>query len=209
MNGANQTEEFNGFKSQAALLTVKPNSNTTWNINYYEGQEQRDVLPAYNPGIPSLPTQPGLSTGPDTSRHDGRFHVIDSYASFNFSSKWSAALEGDYVINRVAANSSPARAYGGVGYLHRQLSKSLVLNGRFEYLADRGGLFSGQPQDLKDATATAVYQPVDGFQTRLEYRRDFSNRPFFLTNDPLNPAGSQTTLTVGMLWWFGGKQGAW
>ncbi len=69
--------------------------------------------------------------------------MIDSYASFNFSSKWSAALEGDYVINRVAANSSPARVYGGVGYLHRQLSKSLALNGRFEYLADRGGLFSG------------------------------------------------------------------
>lgn len=27
VNGANQTEDFNGFKSQAALITFKPNKN--------------------------------------------------------------------------------------------------------------------------------------------------------------------------------------
>lgn len=209
VNGANQTEDFNGFKSQAALLTVKPNQNVSWNINYYEGQEQRDVTPLYNPGVPSLPTQPGLSTNPVGVRHDGRLHIVDSYASFNFGSKWSAAIEGDYVINRAAANASPTRVYGGVAYLHRQLTKTFALNGRFEYLADRGGLFSGATQDLKDVTVTGVYQPVDGFQTRLEYRRDFSNKAFFLTNNPLSPARSQDTVTLGMLWWFGGKQGAW
>ncbi len=209
VNGANQTEDFNGFKSQAALVTVKPNSNITWNLNYYEGQEQRDVLAAYNPGVPLLPTQPGLSTTPVTAEHDGRLHVIDSYASFNLGSKWSATVEGDYVINRVAANAAPARVYGGVGYLHRQLSKSLALNGRFEYMADRGGLFSGISQDLKDATGTLAYRPADGFETRFEYRKDFSNQSFFLTNNPLNRASSQNTLTLGMLWWFGGKQGVW
>lgn len=209
VNGANQTEDFNGFKSQAALLTIKPNTTISWNINYYQGQEQRDLTPVYNPGVPALPTQPGLSTTPVTDRHDGRFHVIDSYASFNLGSKWSTTIEGDYVINRVAAKAAPARVYGGVAYLHRQLTRTLAVNGRFGYLADRGGLFSGATQDLKDVTLTGVFQPVDGFQTKLEYRRDFSNRLFFLTNNPSNPAGSQNTLTLGMLWWFGGKQGSW
>lgn len=209
VNGANQTEDFNGFKSQAAIVTFKPNSNISWNINYYNGREQRDVLPLYNPGLPSLPTSPGLSIDPVTFRHDGRFHVIDSYVSFNLGSKWSTALEGDYVINRVAANATPSRVFGGAAYLHRQLTKQFALNGRFEYLADRGGLFSGLTQDLKDATVTAVLEPVSGFQTRLEYRRDFSNRRFFLTNDPSIPAGAQNTLTIGMLWWFGGKGGIW
>jgi len=209
VNGANQTEDFNGFKSQAAILTIKPNQNISWNINYYEGQEQRDVTPLYNPGLPILPTQPGLSTDPVGSPHDGRLHIIDSYASFNLGSKWSTTLEGDYVINRVASNSFPARVYGGAAYLHRQLTKELALNGRFGYLADRGGLFSGTTQDLKELTVTGVYQVVDGFQTRLEYRRDFSNNAFFLTNNPLNPARSQSTVTLGMLWWFGGKQGSW
>jgi hypothetical protein len=209
VNGANQTEDFNGFKSQAVLLTLKPNTNISWNLNYYEGQEQRDVTPAYNPGIPTLPTQPGLSTDPVLGVHDGRFHVFDSYATFNLGSNWSTTVEGDYVINRVAAGSAPTHVYGGAAYLHRQLTKQLALNGRFVYLADRGGLFTGVTQDLKDITLTGVFQPTDGFQTRLEYRRDFSNQLFFLTNNPQVPTNSQNTLTLGMLWWFGGKQGAW
>ena len=42
-----------------------------------------------------------------------------------------------------------------------------------------------------------------------EWRRDFSNQPFFLT-DTLNILSKeQTTLGVGLVWWFGGKQGVW
>jgi hypothetical protein len=209
VNGANQTEDFNGYKSQAAIIMVKPNKNITWNLNYYEGQEQRTLVPVYNPGLPSLPTQPGLSTQPVTDRHDGRLHILDSYASFNLGSKWSTMFEGDYVINRVATNSAPTKVYGGAAYLHRQLTKELALNGRFTYLADDGGLFSGVRQDLKGLTVTGVLQPIEGFQGRLEYRRDFSNHPFFLTNNPAILSGAQNTLILGMLWWFGGKQGAW
>ena len=209
VNGAQQTEDFNGFKSQAAIITVKPSKNVTWNLNYYEGQEQRAVVPLYNPVVSAIPTQPGLSINPVTGRHDGRLNIIDTYASFNLSSKWSATLEGDYVINRVAGNSAPTYGYGGAGYLHRQLTSKLALNGRFEYLGDPGGLYSGTRQDLKDVTGTAVYQPANGFQARFEYRRDFSNRPFFLTNNPAILSNSQNTLTLGLLWWFGGKEGAW
>ncbi|MBV9156075.1 MAG: outer membrane beta-barrel protein [Acidobacteriaceae bacterium] len=209
VNGLNQTEDFNGFKSQAAVIIVKPNSNITWNINYYEGREQRDLVPLTNPGVPELPTQPGLSITPVQTAHNGRLHIIDSYVSFNLGPKWTTGLEGDYVISRVASNSFPTRLYGGVGYLHRQISNAFALNGRFEYLKDDGGLFTGVTQDLKDITGTAVYQFADGFQTRLEYRRDFTNRPFFLTNNPAVLVRSQSTATLGMLWWIGGKQGSW
>ncbi len=209
VNGANQTEDFNGFKSQAAILIVKPNSDITWNINYYEGQEQRDVVPAGFAGIPALPTQPGLSISPILTPHNGREHIFDSYIAFQMGPNWSATVEGDWVLNRIASTSYPARAYGGVGYLHRQLTKALALNGRFEYVADSGALFSGVAQDLKEVTATAVDQFVDGFQARLEYRRDFSNQPFFLTNNPGIFARAQNTATLGLIWWFGGKQGAW
>ncbi len=208
VNGANQTEDFNGFKSQAVLVTYKPTSKVSWNVNYYEGQEQRDVSPASNSAIPTLPTQPGLSIDAVPDPHNGRTHIIDSYASYAFSSKWSGALEGDYVINRQASNSAPFRYYGGAGYLHRQLTKTIALNGRFEYLKDRG-LFTGFTQDLKEVTATALFQPVEGFQTRIEYRRDFTNRNFFLTNNPALLVGSQNTATVGLNWWFGGKTGSW
>lgn len=209
VNGANQTEDFNGFKSQAAIVTLKPNKDISWSMNYYAGQEQRDVQPIYNPVLPTLPTQPGLSTDAVTSAHNGRFHVIDSYSTFNLGSKWSTTLEGDYVWNRTASNSAPQRVYGGAAYLHRQLTSALALNGRFTYLADKNGLFSGASQSLKEFTVTGVYQVADGFQSRLEYRRDFSNVPFFLTNNMDASSKSQNTLTLGMLWWFGGKQGSW
>jgi hypothetical protein len=61
VNGAQQTEDFNEFKSQHFQLAVTPSSQSSWTINYYVGQEQRDLVPDLNPGIPVIPTQPGLS----------------------------------------------------------------------------------------------------------------------------------------------------
>ena len=209
VNGVNESESFNGWRDQAVLITYKPANKISWNINYYEGQEQRDVIPDLNPGLPTLPTQPGLSTIPVTTRHDGRLNIIDSYASFNLGDRWTAVLEGDYVISRVAGNSPPSRVYGGAGYLHRQVTKDFALNGRFEYLKDKSGLFSFVSQDLEEVTGTAEYQIAQGFQTKLEYRRDFTNQLFFLTNNLAVPLRSQTTATLGLVWWFGGKSGAW
>ncbi len=208
VNGENQTEDFNGFKSQAVLIAYKPNAKLSWNVNYYEGQEQRDLFPAGNSAIPTLPTQPGLSIESVSGPHNGRTHIIDSYASYTFGSKWSAALEGDYVLNRQASNSAPTRFYAGAGYLHRQLTKTVALNGRFEYLNDRR-LFTGLAQDLKEVTATALFQPAEGFQARIEYRRDFTNQNFFLTNNPAFLVRSQNTATIGLNWWSGGKSGSW
>ena len=44
VNGVDQTESFNGFKSQAAILIYKPNNNISWQTNYFEGQQQRDTV---------------------------------------------------------------------------------------------------------------------------------------------------------------------
>src|SRR5213596_1032178 len=49
--------------------------------------------------------------------------------------------------------------------LQYHLSPKLTFAGRFEYLQDHGGLFSGLTQDLKEHTLTATYQFADGFQT--------------------------------------------
>ena len=52
VNGAQQTEDFNGFKSQAAIITIKPLPSVSWNVNYYNGREARDLNPDLNPGLP-------------------------------------------------------------------------------------------------------------------------------------------------------------
>ena len=42
-----------------------------------------------------------------------------------------------------------------------------------------------------------------------EWRRDASTHPYFLTNTLDILKKEQNTATVGVVWWFGGKQGVW
>jgi hypothetical protein len=210
VNGANQTEDFNGFKSNAFLLTLKPNKTLSWNVNYYVGQENRDLQPDYNPVLPTLPTEPGLSTTPVPGPvQNGRTHILDSYVNWNVTDKLTVAGEFDYVVSRTFTNAPPSYVTGGVGYLQYHFTPKFTLAGRFEYLKDNGGLFSGVTQDLKEHTLTATYQLIEGFQLRLEHRRDYSNRPFFLTETPGILRRDQNTATLGLIWWFGGKKESW
>lgn len=209
VNGANQSEDFNGFKSQAALLTFKPTKRITAQTNYYVGQEQRVRTSILNPTFPVLPTQPGLSPVEIHPEARGRFHALDAYATFNVTDKLTFAFEGDYVINRVFRNSPPLRVAGGVAYARYQFSPHFAMAGRFEYLSDRFGLFSGVTQALKEHTLTAEYKFGDGFLLRGEYRRDYSNLPFFLTDLPGVLKKEQNTATLGLVWWWGRKKGPW
>ena len=119
------------------------------------------------------------------------------------------ACEFDHVVSRLVTGGPPSHVIGGAGYAQYHFSPKFTLSGRFEYLQDHGGLFSGTTQDLKEHTLTATYQLVDGFQFRIEYRRDFSNNPFFLTETPGTLKKKQNTAALGMIWWFGGKRESW
>jgi len=209
VNGVQQSEDFNGFKSQHIALILTPVKRVSWQVNYYVGQEQRDLLPELNPGIPSLPTQPGLSTNIIRPVPDGRLHIFDTYATWNVTDKLILAGEGDYVINRILDGSAPLHVSGGVGYARYQLSPKFALAGRAEYLSDRGGLFSGLTQALKETTLTGEFKLADGFLMRAEWRRDFSNQRFFLSDTPSVLKNQQSTATLGMIWWFGRKAGSW
>jgi hypothetical protein len=56
-NGLNQTEDFNGFKSQAVLLNFQPSSRVSANLNYFNGREQRRVDRTDTTGPLPLPRQ--------------------------------------------------------------------------------------------------------------------------------------------------------
>lgn len=197
VNGAQQTDDFNGFKSQAFLFTLKPAKTLTWNVNYYFGQEGRD----------STATVPTGSQEPATP--NGREHIFDTYATWSATPKLTLVGEADYVVNRTYLTSQPGRVAAGAFYARYQLPRSYGLAARAEYLDDRGGLFSNTTQALKEFTATFEHQFGPGFLLRTEYRRDFSNQHYFLTatQGVLNTA--QGTATVGLVYWWGTKQGAW
>ncbi len=210
VNGINQMEDFNGFKSNHFMLSAALTKTFSWTGSYYVGEENRDVNPAAPSNLPpALPTQPGLSTDPILPRPDGKTHIGDTYFTWNATPKLTVVGEGDYIVNRLYSNSHPVHLSGTAGYVKYQFAPAFSLAGRFEYVSDRGGFLSGATQALKEGTLTAAYQPADGFQIRWEFRRDYSNRPFFLTDTPGLLEKRQNTAAIGFLWWFGAKQGAW
>jgi hypothetical protein len=208
-NGTQQTEPFNGFKDQMFGFTVQPNKAVAWTVNYYLGQEHPDVqfLPNYT-GT-SLPTEQGLAFQPIPNPPSGKLHIFDSYLTWQASANLSFAGEGDYVIQRFYTNSAPAHTIGGALYARYQFTPQWALAARTEYLSDRGGLFTGTTQAVKENTVTLERKVTDGFLVRAEWRRDASNHPYFLTDQLGSLKKEQNTATLGVVWWFGGKTGLW
>lgn len=187
-NGVNQTEDFNAFKSHAVLLNYNPAPPFSANLNYFTGQEQ----PRTPAGAPR-----------------GRSHFLDSYFTWDADGRLTVAGEADYVVGRIEPDGPPQRVSGGAGYARYRFHSKFSLGGRFAYLNDSTGLFSGASQTLKDATLTATFDAAPGFQMRWEYRRDWSSAAWFANADPARPKREQNTALLGLLWWFGGKRGPW
>jgi len=62
---------------------------------------------------------------------------------------------------------------GNLSKLLKTQGTLLVTDNRAEYLSDRGGLFTGVTQALKENTVTTGYQVTPGFLMMGEWRRDF------------------------------------
>jgi hypothetical protein len=207
-NGTQQTEPFNSYKDQLVGVVLQPAKSLSWTVNYYRGQEHPDFQFVTN-GPPNLPTIQGMPFEPIPNPATGKLNILDTYATWNATSKLTFAAEGDYVIQRLYTYSSPQHTDGGAVYARYQISKKVAVAARSEYMSDYGGLFSGTTQALKEGTFTFEYKFTDNFLMREEWRRDFSNQPFFLTNTLGLLNKQQTTAGIGLVWWFGGKRGAW
>ncbi|MBZ5726041.1 MAG: porin [Acidobacteriia bacterium] len=208
-NGTQQTEPFNGFKDQMFGLNIQPHKGVAWTVNYYLGQEHPDVQFLPNSTATNLPTAQGVPFQPIPNAPNGKLHIFDSYLTWQASPKVTLALEGDYVIQRLFTSSAPSHTSGGAVYARYQLTPKLAIAARTEYLSDRGGLFTGATQAIKENTLTFEQKIANGLIVREEWRRDASNHPYFLTDTLGLLKKEQNTATLGMVWWFGGKEGGW
>ncbi len=212
VTGANQTEAVNDFKDQLFGFTAKPRKTVSWTMNYYLGQEHPNRVPVA-PYLP-IPVQPGLSFQAITPAPNGRTHILDSYVTWQATPKLTLALEGDYFIQRLWQNagpgmsSAPLHTDGGAAYIRYEVTPKVAIATRAEYMSD-GGLFSGLNQALKENTVTFDYKLANGFLMRYEWRRDYSNQPSFLSDVQNILRKDQNTATVGLIWWWGRKEGTW
>jgi len=187
-NGIQQTEDFNNFKSSHFTAIVKPTGSVAWTTSYYFGQEQAD--------------------GAQPDGPDGYFKVFDSYIAYTATPKLSFGLDVNYVTNQMQRLDAETALQGTGVYARFQASAPTALSLRYERLDDEG-LFGGIEQVLQEVTFTLEHKFADGFLLRGEFRRDWSNERFFTSDRPGDLRTEQNTALVGLVWWFGNKQGAW
>ena len=187
VNGWNNVEDNNSGKTiglTGALVMKK----FSWFTNYYAGPENAGT----NKGWRNLFDTTLLLTPPGK---------VNAYINF------------DYAQNKLpvgvltVTGKDIGKWYGIAGALHVQATSKWAFTPRVEWFKDRDGLAIGGPsQDLKEVTLTGEYKMIEGLFGRFEYRRDWSNVPFFDKNS--NPAShkNQDTLSLGILAFFGPKR---
>jgi hypothetical protein len=86
-----------------------------------------------------------------------------------------------------------------------QITPNAALVARYEHFNDNQGFSTGLTQTLNEFTATYEYKWAAGLLMRSEYRRDWSNQAFFQKGDT-NTVKAQSTLTMGLIAYFGPKR---
>ncbi len=173
VNGWNDVVDNNSGKSWCVDLTLKPTPKLTLVQNVMGGPEQKD----------------------DT--HDKRF-LSDTVLTVNATDKLSLMANYDYGTDRVAGLD--VKWQGIAAYARVQATPYWAIAPRFEWFDDRDGFTTGTAQKVKEITITSEQKLGGKLLTRIEYRRDFSDQPYF-SKDGV-PKKSQDNLTVGLVYAF-------
>lgn len=188
VNGWNDVTTNNGGVT-VGLTSAYVKPKYTWNLNYYTGPSN------YN-------TQMGYR------------NLIDTTLLLTPSGRFNAYVNYDYGQNRDAITETEEGPVGNTDLNHwqgvavaarGQLTGASAIAGRFDFFNDMNGFSTGTIQKVKEVTATYEYKWTEGMLSRIEYRRDWSDEPFFHKGDT-NFVNAQTTLTAGFTAFFGPKR---
>jgi len=175
VNGWNNVEDNNSGKT-VGLTGALAAGPVTWSNNYYAGPEKTGV-------------------------NQGWRHVYDTTLLVS-GSKASAYLNFDY-----GTDKNPGAAdnvwYGVAGAARFAFGDHFAIAPRLEWFNDRDGFSTGMPQKLKEFTLTGEYKMTQGVLGRLEYRRDWSDQPFFDRGASAGVFKHQDTFLVGLVAFFG------
>jgi putative OmpL-like beta-barrel porin-2 len=173
VNGWNDVVDNNSGKSWGLSATLKPTAKLSLVQTLMGGPEQQD----------------------DT--RDKRF-LSDTVVTLNATDKLSLMANYDYATDRVAG--AGVQWQGIALYTRVQATPSWAVIPRFEWFDDRDGFATGLAQKVKELTFTSEQKLGGKLLTRIEYRRDFSDQPFFTKSGVSKK--SQDNLTVGLVYAF-------
>jgi hypothetical protein len=172
VNGWNNVEPLNGGKT-VGLNGAYAWKKVTWTNNYYVGPEK-----------------------PHTTV--GLRNLFDTVIQVNATDKFSYYINGDYGRDK---NVGPgASVWAGVAVAARYaIGKKYAIASRLEYFDDRNGFSTGTAQHVEEFTLTGEYKMNGWLMSRLEFRNDWSDQPFFETNKPGGGSKTQPTVLLGLI----------
>jgi hypothetical protein len=176
VNGWNNVEDNNSGKTMG-VTTALTTKKVSWFNNYYTGPEK-------------------------TGTNKGWRNFYDTVLNLNPTDRANFYVNFDYGKENLAFGNRDATwvAIGVAG--HFQTSEHTALTARYENYDDRDGFITGQAQALNSFTMTGEYRWTQGLLSRLEYRRDWSDKPYFERGFG-GLSKNQDTITLGFVAYFG------
>ena len=173
VNGWNDVVDNNSGKSWCVGATLKPSPKLTLVQNVMGGPEQKD------------------------NAHDKRF-LADTVLTVNPTDKLAFMANYDYGTDTVSGLK--VKWQGLALYTRLQATPYWAITPRFEWYDDRDGFTTGLAQKVKEITVTSEQKLGGKLLTRIEYRRDFSDQPYFSKDGVAKK--SQDNITVGLVYTF-------
>ena len=167
-------------------------------------------------GLTSALTEPkyaldlNLYTGPEDSPGQNAYrNLVDATLLLTPNSKFNAYFNFDFGNNNNTLSNGAGvngeNYWDGVAVAaHEQMTGSMALAGRIEVFDDKEGYSTGTAQTVKEFTGTYEYKWKLGLLSRLEFRHDWSDTPFFHTESGMTNA--QTTASAAIIWVFTPKR---
>lgn len=135
--------------------------------------------------------------GKETPGSDDTRHLFDTTLTVAATGKLSLMGNFDY------GSEGDVEWWGLAAYAKYQATPRWALVGRYEYLDDAKGGFMTFGTKAQTITVTSDHTIAGDLRVRLECRTDFADEDIFEKADG-SATGSQTTLTVGVVYSFGG-----
>ncbi|MBI2688098.1 MAG: porin [Acidobacteria bacterium] len=180
VNGWNNVEDNNSGKTFGFTTAFTPNKKFSWYNNYYVGPEKNDT-------------------------NTGKRNFFDTVVNLNPNDRTSFFVNFDY--GREGKVGKGDAEWVAIAFSSRfQTTEKTALAIRYEHYNDKEGFITGQAQGLNSFTVTGEYKWLEGLLSRLEYRRDWSNKPFYGHGNEPGSFKHQDTITLGVVAFFGPKR---
>lgn len=180
VNGWNNVTKNDGWAT-VGLTSALVKPKYTWDLNVYTGPEH--ATPAH-----------------------GYRNLFDTTILLTPNSKFNAYINYDFGANHDAkvdnVGDTNRNTWQGIALAaHEQFTAAHAVALRYEFYDDVNGFTTGTVQLLNELTGTYEYHVPklpQAVLSRVEYRRDMSNQPFF-HKDATQRVDQQSTVSVGLM----------